>query len=73
MIRSSVSPSLTCYSLEFLNAGTLVREPNSENCLDFIFAAPPCEKVITIPDTNYIISATRKFTLDIPNSGSFQI
>ena len=30
----------------------LVREPNSENCLDLIFAAPPCRKVIIVPDTN---------------------
>ena len=35
----------------------LVREPNSENCLDLIFAAPPCKKVIIVPDTNYITYA----------------
>ena len=50
----------------------LVREPNSENCLDLIFSAPPCEKVITVADTNYITSAIRKFMLDMPGPGSFQ-
>ena len=50
----------------------IVREPNSENCLDLTFAAPPCEKVIIVPDTNYITSAIRKFMLDIPSPGSFQ-
>ena len=50
----------------------IVREPNSENCLDFIFAAPPCKKVIIIADTNYITSAIRKFILDMPSPGSFQ-
>ena len=50
----------------------LVREPNSENCLDLIFAAPPCEKVIIVKDTNYITSAIRKFRLDMPSLGSFQ-
>ena len=28
-----------------------------ENCLDLIFATPPCEKVIIVPDTNNITSA----------------
>ena len=42
----------------------IVREPNSENCLHLIFAAPPCEKVILAPDPNYITSAIRKFRLD---------
>ena len=50
----------------------LVREPNSENCLDLIFAATSCEKVITVPNTNYITSAIRKLMLDMPSSGSFQ-
>ena len=49
-----------------------VREPNSENCLDLIFAAPLCEKVIVVPDTNYVRSAIRKFMLDMPSPGSFQ-
>ena len=43
----------------------VVREPNSENCLDLTFAAPPFEKVIIVPDTSYITSAIRKFTLDM--------
>ena len=50
----------------------IVSEPNSENCLDLICAAPPCEKGIVVPDTNYITSATRKFMLDMPGPGSFQ-
>ena len=50
----------------------IVREPNSENCFDLIFAARPCEKVIPVQDTNYIISAIRKFMLDMPSPGSFQ-
>ena len=50
----------------------LVRDPNSENCLDLIFAAPSCEKAIIVPDTNYITSAIRKFMLDMPSPGSFQ-
>ena len=50
----------------------IVREPNSENFLDLIFAASSCEKVILVPDTNYITSATRKFMLDMPSSGSFK-
>ena len=41
-------------------------EPNSDNCLDFIFVAPPCEKVIFSSDKNYIIPAIRKFMLDMP-------
>ena len=45
---------------------------NSENYLDFILAAPPCEKVIIVPDTNYIISAIKKFMLDMPSPGSLQ-
>ena len=50
----------------------IVWEPNSENCLDLIFAASPCEKVIIVSDTNYITSAIRKFMLDMPSPGSFQ-
>ena len=49
-----------------------VREPNSENCLDMIFAAPPCKKVIIVPDTNYVTFAIRKLMLDILSAGSFQ-
>ena len=33
-----------------------VHEPNSENCLDLVFAAPPYEEGIFVPDTNYITS-----------------
>ena len=50
----------------------LVRELNSENCLHLIFASPPCEKVIIVPDTNYITSAIRKFLLDMPSPGSLK-
>ena len=52
--------------------GILVREPNSENCSDLIFVAPPCEKVIFVSDENCITSAIRKFMLDIQSPGSFQ-
>ena len=51
---------------------TIVREPNFERCLDLIFAASPCEKVIIVADTNHITSAIRKFMLDMPSPGSFQ-
>ena len=50
----------------------IVREPNSENCLDLIFVPFLCEKVFNVPDTNYTISAIRKFMLDMPSPGSFQ-
>ena len=50
----------------------LVLEPNSENCLDLIFVAPPCEKVIFVSDENFITSAIRKFMLDMQSPGSFQ-
>ena len=50
----------------------VVWERNSENCLDLSFASPPCEKVIIVPDTNYITSAIRKFMWDMPSPGSFQ-
>ena len=50
----------------------VVREPNSENCLDLIFDAPFREKVIIVPDTNYITSAIRRFILEMPSPGSFQ-
>ena len=53
-------------------SSVLVLEPNSENCLDLIFAAPPCENVIVVPNTNYITSAIRKFMLNMPSPGSFQ-
>ena len=56
----------------FFKISKIVREPNSENCLDLIFAAPPCEKVIIVPDTNYITSAIRKLMLDMPGPGGFQ-
>ena len=61
--------------LRFLKSGKiLVQEPNSENCLDLdlIFAAPPCEKVIIVPDASYITFAIRKLMLDIQSAGSFQ-
>ena len=47
----------------------LVREPKSENCLDWIFVAPSCEKVIFVCDENSIISNIRKFMLDFRNIG----
>ena len=50
----------------------LGREPNSENRLHLILAATPCEKVIIVPDPNYITSVIRKFMLDMPSPGSFQ-
>ena len=31
-----------------------------------------CQKVIIVPDTNYITSAIRKLMLGIPSPGSFQ-
>ena len=37
-----------------------------------IFVAPLCEKVIFVSDKNYMTSAIRKFTLDMPSPGSFQ-
>ena len=48
----------------------LVREPNSEKCLDLIFVAPPCEKVVFVSDENYITSAIRKFMLVMPSPSS---
>ena len=60
------------YFFQHSQIGYIVREPNSEKCLDLIFAAPPCEKAIIVPDTNYITSAIRKFMLDMPSPGSFQ-
>ena len=48
----------------------LVQEPNSENCLDFIFAAPLCEKVAFVSHENYVTSKIRKFMLDMPSTGS---
>ena len=47
-------------------------EPNSENCLDLIFVAPPCDKVLIVPDTKCITFAIRTFMLDVPSPGSFQ-
>ena len=51
--------------------GEIVWEPNSENSLDLTFVAP-YEKVIIVPDANYIIFTIRKFMLDMPSPGSFQ-
>ena len=39
------------------------------NCLDLIFDAPTCEKVIIVPDQNYITSPIRKFMLDMLSPG----
>ena len=50
----------------------LVREPNSENCSDSIFVAPPCENVIFVSHENCIASAIIKLMLDMPSPGSFQ-
>ena len=50
----------------------MVREPNSENCLDSIFVSPPREKVVILPDTNCITFAIRKFMLDMPSVDGFQ-
>ena len=51
---------------------TMVREPNSKYYLDLIFAAPPCEKDIIVPDINYITSVIRELTLDMPSPCRFQ-
>ena len=40
--------------------------------LRFDFCCTPCEKVIFVSDENYIISAIRKFMLNMPSPGSFQ-
>ena len=37
----------------------ILREPNSENCLDLVFVTPPFEKVILVPDRRYISSAIK--------------
>ena len=65
---------LICWNLwnEMCTRILTVQEPNSENCLDLIFAASPCEKVIIVPVRNCTTSAIRKFMLDIPSPGSFQ-
>ena len=70
----AMSPGRTrfVYTQISSHANELVRQPNSENWLDLIFTAPPREKAITVPDTNYIKSANRKFMLDMPSPGSFQ-
>ena len=47
-------------------------EPNSENCLNFIFVALLCEKGIFLSGETYITSAIRKFMLDMPSPGSSQ-
>ena len=36
------------------------------------FCCTLCQKVIIVPDTNYITSAIRKLMLDISSPGSFQ-
>ena len=40
--------------------------------LRFKFCFTPFEKVIVVPDTNYITPIIRKLVLDIPNPSSFQ-
>ena len=50
----------------------IVWEPNSENCLNLISVAPPCEKVIFVCDESYITSTIRKFMLNMPSHGSSQ-
>ena len=40
--------------------------------LRFEFCCAPCQKVIIVPDRNYITSAIRKLMLDIQSPGSFQ-
>ena len=51
----------------------VVREPSSENCSGLSFVPPPHEKVIFVSDKRDITSAIRKFMLDMPSPGSFQI
>ena len=36
------------------------------------FCCTPCQKVIIVPDTNYITSTIKKLVLDILSSRSFQ-
>ena len=50
----------------------IVRQPNSENCLDLIYVPSPCEKVVIVPDANYIILSIRKLMLDMPSPGTLQ-
>ena len=52
---------------------TLVQEPNYEKCLDLVFAASPCEKVIIVPNKNFITSAIIKFMLDLPSPGTSKV
>ena len=40
--------------------------------LDLNFVPSPCEKVVIVPDTNFITSAIRKFMMDIPSRSSFR-
>ena len=44
---------------------SIVPESNSENCLNVIFVASPCEKVIFVSDEEYVTSAIRNFMLDM--------
>ena len=50
----------------------LVEKSNSENHLDLILIASPCEQVIFVSDTKCATSAIRKFMLDILVPGNFQ-
>ena len=43
----------------------IVREPNYENCLDFIFVASLCEKIIFTSKGNFMTLAIRRFVLDM--------
>ena len=54
------------------DSNNVVQKPNSENCLDLVFAAPPCQNVIIVQDTSYTISGIKKFMLDMPSPCSFQ-
>ena len=60
------------YSANNIEVKNYSREPNSENCLDLIFAVSPCEKVIFVSDENYITYEIRQFMLHMPGPGSFQ-
>ena len=44
-----------------------------KNCLDLSFVTPSFETNIFVPDENYITYAIRKFMLNMPSPGNFQI
>ena len=70
--NSLQEPNVRNSTLNVFQTTQIVREPNSENCLDLIFVASLCEKVIFVLDTKYITSAIRKFMLEMPSPGSYQ-